>query len=230
MQSLKKTLQKHKKPLVAGGVSAALAGGLYFATLEDAPPAAYMGGNESSGHDIAVAKVVEGEVKFGRYCYSDSDDLRNAATGTPVFSPYADSYRCTFKSPVFPTVAIVGWSNAVEDVGASPVSNAITISAGATYGKAIDYYIDENTLSFALPVMANHVNRVQEARFKAGLPVLDAMGLKEVFDATSPGAHVVEGKYYGMKIDIEKAVEYATREPEPVDVSFLPAIYYQLGF
>lgn len=221
---------KYKKTIAAVGAVATI-GTAAVIEKQSTSFKTYIHGSPRVAHDIYYGLKVDGAIKYGLYC-TNPTELLDANKGDVVITMRADSAdSCRYISPDLPTIAIAGWDNESRFVGDEWIDNALTISNGSSYGKSINYYIDESSLSAAMPAMANIVTTVNQARVTAELPILGTSGIRLVLDKSSDKAHEISGRYYGQRIDIYRAIELATAPTStPINAAgFLPAVLFILG-
>lgn len=213
---------KYPKTLVAGA-AAIIGTGMYLA--KDSPYHVYMYGSETVPHDQAIADLVDSDVTYGLYC-TNARPLIVAKEGDVFISGRADSYTCQYTHTDLLGIAVVGASNATEDVGNERIPNSIYVSNGRAYGGAVDFIILTGNLGDAMAYMANDITQVNLARDEANLSVLNTAQMRQLFNAAAAD----------KVIDMELAIEYAVNglpAPEPSepceDCSWLPgAVYYPL--
>ncbi|RLD65342.1 MAG: hypothetical protein DRI98_14800, partial [Bacteroidetes bacterium] len=64
--------------------------------------------------------------------------------------------------------------------------------------------------------MANTLTAINEARLDAGLSVLTLAEIKHILNESSDGVHEIDGKYYGLILNTERAIDYAVNGiPQP---------------
>lgn len=236
------------KTLRNSGIGLAALAGSYVAyetfpevevqTVEGSKFNAYLGGRPDFGHDKYAASKVNSTVYVSGYCRYTTGYLETKKYGEPVFSPYADSVDCWFKSSELPTIPVTGFdnSNTNKCVEGRDYSSQIVVSAGQSYGSCIDYYVPkpgggEDQLSFILPVMADFVIQINTALENAGYAAFHTYRIKRVLSASSDVDEIRDGEWYGEHVDIERAIELALEESEAATSTAAwlnGAVYYPL--
>lgn len=174
----------------------------------------YYYGSANVEHDTNFGGMVEGDVSYGGYC-GDIRELMDSKEGDVYITGRADSARnCRYVSTALLGIAVVGWGNGAEQVTEAP-DNAIVITHGKAHGSAVDFYIDYPSLSEAMPNMANILMEINAARTEANLSVLNTMEMKHLLKESSDGKVIIHNQYYGLRVNRERAVDYAVNGIPP---------------
>ena len=206
---------------------------LYVIVTRDDQPTVYLHGSSTVTHDTDIASMIEGaDTDFGLYCSSDASELIEANEGDVVMSTRADSYNCRYVNSALLTYPLVGASNTPEFIGDVADQDAIFVSNGAAWGRRVEFYMPQPNLGDAKAEMANVILRVVEARKSVTNTIPPLQELKSILRYSGDGERVIDGRYYGVIVNGDRAVEYALgNRPAPVgctDCGYLPAIYYVL--
>lgn len=170
----------------------------------------HIGGSATVPHDIAVAWNVDGNVDFDGACHVTPDNIPEVKAGDIWFVPRAYTAElCNYNSTSLPSIAIMAWDNTSEFVGDKEIPNALTVTTGGAYGKAVDFYKEASRLGDSMAYLANDVIAVNNARLEAGRAPYSAEQVEQVLEATGTD-YTIEGRYYGKKINLAKAIELAT--------------------
>jgi len=229
---------KLPRELLIFWVSMVLAMGYFFSKYiwhyVDVDTEVFYYGSENVEHDTDFGGMVNASVSYGLYC-SDPALLMPTPEGSIYITGRGGSAdNCGYVNESLLGIAVVGWQNVDEHVTESP-DNSLSISQGGTwgaaYGTGVDYYVPAGSLSEAMPLMANILLEITAASSSP----LSTHQMKEILNAASDGMHRVDGKDYGLKINLERSIDYAANgipPPPPsepcTDCGFLPAQYYLL--
>ena len=206
---------------------------ILFYVIDDDQPTVYLHGASTNPHDTDIASLIEGaDTDFGLYCSSDASELIEANEGDVVMSTRADSYNCRYVNSALLTYPLIGASNTPEFIGDVADQDAIFVSNGAAWGRRVEFYMPQPNLGDAKAEMANVILRVVEARKSVTNTIPPLQELKSILRYSGDGERVIDGRYYGVIVNGDRAVEYALgNRPAPVgctDCGYLPAIYYVL--
>jgi len=213
---------------------AGVLGTLVYTVVTQEPVRVFYYGSENVEHDTDFGGMVNTNVSYGLYC-SDPALLIPTPEGSIYITGRGGSAdNCGYVNESLLGIAVVGWQNVDEHVVESP-DNSLSISQGGTwgaaYGTGVDYYVPAGSLSEAMPLMANILLEILAATSSP----LSTHQMKEILNAASDGMHTVDGKDYGLKINLERSIDYAANgipPPPPAepctDCGYLPAQYYLL--
>lgn len=215
-------------------------------------PRAFLHGSANVPHDLDASNIISGDgvagselgfapntpINFGLYC-SDVTDLVNASPADVAFSLRTWSSTCKLTNPALPMIPVFGGvdGNNPTFIGNQKTPDAIHISSGGNYGRAIDYFtpggastiLAGGNVSYALPEMAGIIVALNTVMIAEGKMPLDRTTIKQVLDSSSDQVYMeVNGtrglqnesqvttllqnpsnKYYGQIVNLPNAIEYA---------------------